>query len=247
MTDDELYESAKLAYGTKNYRRWMADQPDDTLFRLYNGLAAYREGTLVVRTQADLAQAETHEGPVVLRDYEPRDWFDYCDDMCLLDEVTDVLGQRLYAALQSDDRETILRADLPDARRVLSDWLRVVEDRVCQPGGPPGVEITYACESRFIHTHGMGSHGLPELGIRDVPLFLRGPASEFLSEVSAQVLARPGDVRLGEIMAVSKGIQFRFVPADPPGRDEYRRAETWRLADVGESYLACDQPECVCG
>lgn len=240
MTDNELYDTARSEYRTDTYSRWLSDQPDDNLFRLYAGLAEYRQRTLVVRTPGDLARGETHDGPLVFRD-DPKDWFDYCDDMCILEDVTDLLGQRLYAVLRSDDRDARARADLPDARRVLSDWLGIVEDRLGQPGGPPGVDFTYACEGRVVRTNGMGRHGLPELGIQDVPLYLRGPVGRFLLDVSAQVLARPGDARLGEMMAVSNGIQFRFVPADPPGRDEYRPSEMWRLADVGESYLRCGQ------
>lgn len=240
MTNEELYDAALREYQGGGLQAWLAGQHDDTLFRLYAGLAEYRQRTLVVRTTGDLARGETHDGPLVFRD-DRKDWFPYCDDMCILGDVTDLLGQRLYAALRSDDRDKMARADLPDARRVLSDWLGIVEDRLGQPGGPPGVDFTYACESRLVRTSGMARHGLPELGIRDVPLYLGGTVGRFLLDVSAQVLARPGDARLGEMMCVSNGVQFRFVPADPPGRDEYRPSELWRLADVGEPCHGCGQ------
>lgn len=246
MTDNELYEMARSEYRTATYSRWLADQTDDDLFRLHAGLSVYRECTLIVRSTHELARAETHAGPVVFRD-DTRDWFDHCDNICILEDVIDVLGKRLYSALHSDDLETVLRADRPDARRVLADWLKVVADRVGQSGGPTGVDTTYDCESRLVRTSGMSRHNRPELGIRDVPLFLVGPVGDFLREVSAQVLTRPGDARLGEMMTVSNGVQFRLVLADPPGIHEYRPSEVWRLADVGESFVDCDQAACTGG
>ncbi|MBN9520107.1 hypothetical protein J0H58_16530 [bacterium] len=244
MTGYELYELALSKYKTDGYRRWLLDQPDDTLCRLYTGLTEYRDRTLVVRTTADLERAETHEGPVVFRDCEPKDWFEHCDNLCILDDVTDVLGQRLHALAFSDDRDMSGLAERPEARQVLSEWVEIVQDRVGR-NGSAGIDITYAGESRFVRTCGMERHGLPELGIRDVPRFLVGPVRRFLREVCDQVLARPAKVRLGEMMAISNGTQFRFVPADPPGADEYRPSQLWRLADVGESYLGCEQCGCA--
>jgi hypothetical protein len=236
MTNYELHETVKMLYNTDGYHHWLSGQPEDILIQLQAGLSGYLEATLVVRTREDSARAETHDGPVVYRD-DPDDWSDYCEDMCILEDVTELLGQRLYAAVHGGAR---VRDDLPDARRVLSDWIRAVEDRV---GRPPGVVIRYARESRAVRTSGMDRHSLPELEIHHVPVDMASPVERVLREVCDHILARPDVARLGGTMTTSNGTQFRFVPADPPREDEYRRSELWRLADVGESYLGCSQPE----
>src|SRR5687767_9114505 len=90
----------------------------------------------------------------------------------------------------------------------------------------------------WVHTHGMEELGLPELEIRDLPLFLAPDAGRLINHVSQYLYdgkhgidgAKP--VSLGEVMAISPFCRFKFVKLDPIEGDEaHFKHERWSLSD----------------
>ncbi|MBY0456888.1 MAG: hypothetical protein K2V38_06095 [Gemmataceae bacterium] len=136
MSDDELYDFAVREYQGRNWQGWLTAQSDQSLLRLYAGLSRAKAHTLVIRTPAERAAAETHTGRVVIRDEQGSDemypWDDYCTDCCVLDDVTQTLGGRLYnRVVGTQDTLAVALEALPTGGlRVLTDYPAVISRRV---------------------------------------------------------------------------------------------------------------------
>lgn len=57
-------------------------------------------------------------------------------------------------------------------------------------------------ERGWVHTHGLDKHGLPELEVRGVPLFLAEDAVVLLNEISDYLLNSGNPVKPGQTMQV---------------------------------------------
>lgn len=94
----------------------------------------------------------------------------------------------------------------------------------------------------WLHTHGMGAYGKPELEIRDVPAFLVGDATSFLNQVCAYVaLEATKPVLLGQSMALGNTVPFTFtqLEGDDIGHaPNHYEEERWAL--VGDTGM------CLC-
>lgn len=102
MMNEEIYDVALREYASGGLQAWLAGQHDDVLCRLYADLSHVRNSTIVIRTEADYLAAATHDGPRVVRD-DRKEWFPYCDDICILGDVTEAIGQRLYDRVVRND------------------------------------------------------------------------------------------------------------------------------------------------
>lgn len=97
-------------------------------------------------------------------------------------------------------------------------------------------------ELRWCHTHGLAERGLPELEVRDVPVFLFGAAGGLLNDVASYLLKNPpGHVKLGETMSVGEFCRFRFTKLEPiaPDQASEYKAERWCLAEVPMPCSCC--------
>jgi hypothetical protein len=103
----------------------------------------------------------------------------------------------------------------------------------------------------WVHTHGMHVLDLPELEVRNVPLFLSADAGKLLNLVAQYLFdgkygyedAKP--VNLGEVMATGPFQRFKFVKLDPiPGQAEHYEVERWTLSDEPMRTL-CHAPGCT--
>jgi hypothetical protein len=94
----------------------------------------------------------------------------------------------------------------------------------------------------WVHTHGMSNYGLPELEIRNVPVFLGVPASTVLRAVCKYMLDSGKQINLGENMALNEKVAFSFRKAVPiPGEEDHYKAERWELIDLA---CICQCEEC---
>lgn len=94
----------------------------------------------------------------------------------------------------------------------------------------------------WAHTHGLAKHGLPELEIRDVPLFLGPAASRILNQVANHMLHAEEPIKLGDTMAIgSEAVRFAFEKL--PLLDESHSEERWTLTDA-PLRGACVDPDC---
>lgn len=106
MSDDEIYDGAIRSYTCNrtgffdegNWHEWLTGQTDDVLLRLYTGLNHAEENTLVVHNNAELDAASTHGGRIVIRGENRIDeyyaWDDHLNNVCVLNDVTEVLRDR---------------------------------------------------------------------------------------------------------------------------------------------------------
>jgi len=93
----------------------------------------------------------------------------------------------------------------------------------------------------WVHTHGMAEYGLPELEIRNVPVFLGVPASTVLRAVCEYMLDSGKRVSLGENMALNEKMAFSFRSAVPiSGEDEHYKVERWELIDLLD-FCQCEE------
>jgi hypothetical protein len=75
----------------------------------------------------------------------------------------------------------------------------------------------------WLHTHGLARHGVPELELRNVPRFLRGPACALLNEVADYLLNRATRPLLpGQTMLLGRDVLL-FVESGPDERAGYDR------------------------
>ena len=96
----------------------------------------------------------------------------------------------------------------------------------------------------WIHSHGMGQFGLPELEMKHVPLFLMAPAAELLNHIAQCVYdAKDSDhpILLGHNFATDRYTVVRFVKAKPiPGDEAHYAYEVWEVvADMGYYAKVC--------
>ncbi len=98
--------------------------------------------------------------------------------------------------------------------------------------------VTDGATSRgWLHTHGMDRFDLPDLEIRDLPLFL-GPAAASLLNGVCNYLLNSGKVaKVGETMELGPMCYVEFQLAEPPLGTSPEEIEThyqgvrWRLVD----------------
>ena len=99
----------------------------------------------------------------------------------------------------------------------------------------------------WVHTHGMAEYGLPELEIRDVPVFLCTPAGVLLRKVCDYMLDSGETVLLGDHMAFDKHTVFSFRNATPiPGEEAHFDVERWELTEA-PGLCPCDECQAVYG
>jgi hypothetical protein len=91
--------------------------------------------------------------------------------------------------------------------------------------------VTEGVNKGWIRTHGLAKHGLPELEIRGVPLFMKPDAARLLNKIADYMLNDPPEsVKLGDTMAVGdEAARFAFEMLPP--LDEATE-ERWTLTDV---------------
>lgn len=92
--------------------------------------------------------------------------------------------------------------------------------------------------SGWIHTHGMATLGLPELEMRNVPLFLVGGATRILNIIAAYMYdgknGQPGTraVKAGETLRVGNITVGVDVATPLPGNEEHYVTERWLVTDA---------------
>lgn len=83
----------------------------------------------------------------------------------------------------------------------------------------------------WIHTHGMVEYDLPELEMRNVPLFLVPDAYRMLREICDYMLSSEKPVLAGHTMEMGN-VCFQFVtPVPIPGEDEHYREPRLQVAE----------------
>ena len=100
------------------------------------------------------------------------------------------------------------------------------------PNVKEAVEIDHVIGTGWIHTHWVRDEGFPELEIRDVPMFLSGPAARLLNGVCEYMLRTGRRVEEGETMS-SSGAVFRFVRPEPmPGNEDHYEGKRLQIVDL---------------
>lgn len=98
----------------------------------------------------------------------------------------------------------------------------------------------------WLHTHGLAAHGKPELEMRNVPVFLRGPAAGILNDV-AEYLLNDASTPLvaGDLVHLGRST-IRVLAAGPDEEAGYDRAHydgcvRLVLVDPPDAECACDE------
>jgi hypothetical protein len=91
-------------------------------------------------------------------------------------------------------------------------------------------------EMGWVHTHGLSKFKLPELEIRNVPLFLGPAATGFLNGLAGYMLNGPKPIKVGETYGTGPMAICRVVKADPIVNDPdviatHYQTERWLLSD----------------
>jgi hypothetical protein len=91
----------------------------------------------------------------------------------------------------------------------------------------------------WVHTHGMSDYDLPELEMRNVPLFLVPYAYHLLREICDYMLTDDPPVQAGHTMELGHA-RFRFVHAVPiPGEEYHYDSPCLQIADVDAECDCC--------
>lgn len=92
----------------------------------------------------------------------------------------------------------------------------------------------------WVHTHGLDKFDLPELEIRDIPVFMMTSAGRILNLVSDYLLNGDKPIKVGETMVFGDGAIVKFIEAEPiPGDEEHYQVERWQLVDPASTMLKC--------
>lgn len=98
--------------------------------------------------------------------------------------------------------------------------------------------VTEGMQSGWVHTHGMADLGLPELEIRDVPLFLASPAASLINHIAQYMydgkhgIGRAKPVKLGQRFGTGPMQIVKFVMLHPiAGGGDHYDDERWALSD----------------
>jgi len=85
----------------------------------------------------------------------------------------------------------------------------------------------------WVHTHGLSKHGLPELEIRGVPLFLADDAVRLINDISDYLLNSGKEVKVGQTMQLGPMCIIRFQTSIPIiGDEEHFKTERWEIVDA---------------
>lgn len=111
-----------------------------------------------------------------------------------------------------------------------------VDDHICVQKEIRVVALSDGPMKGWVHTIGMSKHGKPELEIRNVPLFLVGPAFGLLNMIADYVLNGGRPVVVGDTLQLCEdGPSMRFVASEPTGFTDadaiINAVPHWRLDD----------------
>lgn len=96
----------------------------------------------------------------------------------------------------------------------------------------------------WVHTHGMSKFKLPELEIRNVPLFLAGAAGNLVNDIADYLLNSGKKVSVGETMDVGGSLGLIRLQKSIPikGDEEHFADERWEIVSAMDGTCAC--PNC---
>lgn len=84
----------------------------------------------------------------------------------------------------------------------------------------------------WVHTHGMQSHGLPELEIVGLPLFMVPPATSLLNEIADYMLNEDAEVLPGQRMQIGRVLVGFVAPLEPlKGGENHYEYPVLRVVD----------------
>jgi len=91
----------------------------------------------------------------------------------------------------------------------------------------------------WLHTHGMWALDLPELEVRDIPLFLAPFAQCILTEACDYIIEHPKGVKPGHTLTIGDTITVQFRHAEPiPDQPDHYKHEVWALVDPDDILCA---------
>jgi hypothetical protein len=98
----------------------------------------------------------------------------------------------------------------------------------------------------WVHTHGMNELGLPELEMKNIPLFLMRDAGKLINHIASYMHKNKdgsNPVKLGQRFATNALCVVEFKKATPiEGQDYHYESEVWEVVSADEYYkrAACN-------